>query len=258
MPELVVETPEGLTLRHELAGAGSRCAAGLVDAVLWGVGLFFTVVLLMSLFAGAAGLVIWILTGIIVSLVGYQVAFGSLWSGRTPGKWLLGLRVVDEQGFPASFTSHLLRGLFWPLEVVLVLVPVPLGVILVATTPRRQRLGDMVAGTVVVRDARPRIAGEPFARESWSGLAQRRLGLVPAHVARFDGEDLDFLRELLGRAGLERDARDRLLRDSARHYARQLGVEIGARPSAGDARALLRELYLFLREKRAGQPGGAP
>jgi hypothetical protein len=35
-------------------------------------------------------------------------------------------------------------------------------------------------------------------------------------------------------------------------------VEIGPRPSAGDARALLRELYLFLREKRAGQPGGAP
>lgn len=253
MPELVVETPEGLTLRHELAGAGSRCAAGLVDVLLWGAALFLALVFLTVFLGGAAGLALWIGAGIVVSLVGYQVAFGFLWGGRTPGKWLLGLRVVDEQGFPASLTKHLLRGLFWPLEVVLVLVPVPLGVILVATTPRRQRLGDMVAGTVVVRDARSRVAGEPFARESWSGLPRRRLGLVPAHVARFDGEDVDFLRELLGRAGLEREARDRLLRDGARHYAGRLGVDLGPRLSAADARALLRELYLFLREKRAGQ-----
>ncbi len=253
VPELVVETPEGLTLRYELAGAGSRCAAALFDVVLWGTSTALAIVVSVAFLGGAGGLFVWIASGVLVSLALYQIAFGVLWDGRTPGKWLLGIRVVDQEGFPASGAQHLLRGLFWPFEV-LVVVPVPLAVLFVATTPQRQRLGDMVAGTVVVRDVERRVAGEPFRRASWSELPRRRLGLVPAQAARFDGEDLDFLRELLGRTGLDRSARERLLRQSARHYARELGLEVAPKLGLQDAHEILRELYLFLREMRLGRP----
>ena len=49
MPDLVLETPEGLTLRHELAGAGSRSAAGLIDLTLLGLLMLFAVLFLLSL-----------------------------------------------------------------------------------------------------------------------------------------------------------------------------------------------------------------
>jgi len=158
--------------------------------------------------------------------------------------------VVDEQGFPASPTQHILRGLFWPLEAVILMVPVPLGVVIIAATPRRQRLGDMVAGTVVLRDPERRQTGEPYRRDSWSGLPSRRLALVPAHAARFDGTDLDYLRELLGRASMDRRARGRLLVESARHYAQRLDLDPGQSLGPQQALALLRELFLYLREMR--------
>jgi uncharacterized RDD family membrane protein YckC len=249
MPDLVVETPEGLTLRHELAGAGSRSAAGLIDLTLLGLFMLLAVLFLTAL-QGAEGLVLWIFTGVLVSLTTYQVAFGIGFGGRTPGKWALGIRVVDEQGFPASPAQHVLRGLFWPLEAVILAVPVPIGIVIIAATPRRQRLGDMVAGTVVLRDKQRSASGEPYSRDTWSGLPRRRLDLVPAHAARFDGADLDFLRELLSRVDMERSARGRLLVQSARHYASRLDLDPGENLSPRQALGLLREIFLFLRELR--------
>lgn len=245
-----METPEGLALRHELAGAGSRAAAALLDGLVWGTLLMLAVLALLAL-NGAGGLVLWVFAGILLSLSLYQIAFGIWFDGRTPGKWLLGIRVVDEEGFPATPVQHVLRGLFWPLEAVIVLVPVPLGIVLMATTPRKQRLGDMVAGTVVLRDGDRRTAAEPYRRDTWSGLPRRRLDLVPAHAARFDGSDLAFLRDLLGRTRMAPLARVRLLRESARHYAARLEIEL-PRLDTEAATDLLRELYLFLREMRGG------
>jgi len=249
MPDLVLETPEGLTLRHELAGAGSRSAAGLIDLTLLGLVMLLVILFLVSL-GGAETLVFWILGGVLLSFTGYQVAFGIALQGRTPGKWVLGLRVVDEQGFPASPAQHFLRGLFWPLEAVILFVPVPIGIVIMAATPRRQRLGDMVAGTVVLRDPERRRLGEPYRRDTWSALPRRRLGLVPAHAARFDGADLDYLRELLGRVSMDRRARGRLLLESARHYAQRIDVDPGEDLDPRGALELLREIFLFLREMR--------
>ena len=164
MPDLLVETPEGLTLRYELAGAGSRSAAALIDLALWGAAMLFAA-LVLTLLGGAGGLVLWVVTGMLLSLSAYQILFASFWGGLTPGKWLVGLRTIDEEGFPATILQHVLRGLFWPLEAVILIVPVPFGVILMASTPRRQRLGDMVAGTVVVLSPRAALRTDLGGRE---------------------------------------------------------------------------------------------
>ncbi len=253
VPDLVVETPEGSALRYEIAGAGTRTVAAAVDLLLWATVMLSAAALFLVTGLGAS--VVLVASAVIVSLVLYSFLFAALWSGRTPGKALVGIRVLDEDGFPASSGQHFLRALFFPLEAVALAFPVPLAVALVAATPRRQRLGDLVAGTLVLREPRVEESAEPYPNETWSGLEKLLLALVPAHAARFDGEDLEFLRALLARREIDARARARLMRSAARHYAERLDLA-GSDFDAPRARAFLRELFLFLREMRASRAGG--
>ena len=247
MPELVVETPEGVALRFEIAGAGTGATAALIDVLVLGGTLFLAALLLFTLGLGMS--VVLIGSGIVVAIVAYFFLFSVFWGGRTPGKFLLGVRVVDEGGLPARPAQHLLRSLFFPLEALVLAAPLPLALMLVAATPRRQRFGDLVAGTLVLREPEREAPREPFARERWSALEHRSLGLVPAHASRFGPEDLSYLRELLARTGLDPRARSKLLRSSARHYAERL-ERAELEFDSARAYAFLRELFLFLRETR--------
>lgn len=280
MRELVLESPEGLRLRHELAGAGSRTAAGLLDLGLFLALLLFAALLVMvfaqldgNTVSGVLGALL--LGSGILTLVGYLTLVPVLFGGRTLGKHLLGLRVVDVRGWPANPRQHFLRALLWPLEVFLA-IPLPIGIVAMAILPESQRLGDLVAGTVCLRDVQPRRGradvGEPFARDTWEGLEPRRLGLAPALRERFSGEDVAFLRELFARTSLQSRERRELFLDAWRHYSAVLGptalLPTGLDPAAageapgtdGGATELdeegrtpegaavrLRELYLFLR-----------
>ena len=253
MSELVVETPEGLSLRFEVAGAGARTAAGALDFVIW---LLVTLVAAIVAFLVLGGLQGLMLLGggvMLISLALYQILFGVFWNGQTPGKRVLGMRVADQSGVPASVGQHVLRGLFWPLEAVVLLVPLPLGVVLIAATARHQRLGDLVAGTVVLRDFVPHASVEPFADQAWSELEGPRHALAPALAARLDAADVDYLRDLLGRAELQPDARRRIFRSSARHYAQRLDLDLGEEASVEEAGELLREVYLYARDRRRAQ-----
>lgn len=69
--------------------------------------------------------------------------------GRTPGKALARLRVVMDDGRPATWRAAIVRNLLRPLDFMWLYA---LGSILVIATPRRQRLGDMAAHTIVTRD----------------------------------------------------------------------------------------------------------
>jgi len=250
---LVVETAEGIALSFEIAGAGSRCAAAVIDLLLWASGLLAATMLIgiassidpTGISQFVSGLLI---GGAVLSLVAYHTLIPVAWDGRTPGKMALGIRVRDLQGRPATFAQQFLRAMFLPLEIAL-LVPVPIGVVIMAATLRSQRLGDLVASTIVVRDAAGAVPTDPYARTTWAELKSRRLGLSPALAARLDGEDLRFLRSLVSRPQLHTDARRRLFTRAARHYARVLGVELRTPNDPKVAHEVLRELYLFLREQ---------
>ena len=252
MPKLAMQTAEGVTLELDLAGAGSRFAAGLIDGMLI---LTFTlgVLVLASLLGGVdvTGFSSFVLglvgMGNILFIVAYNIVFHIAWDGRTPGKQVMGLRVVSAEGHPATRMQVLVRGLLWIVDVLL-LVPMPIGVVLIAVTEKRQRLGDIVAGTLVAREAPLGTASEPWPRDSWTELAQRHLPLGPAMLEKLDGEDLDFLREVITRRGIEEYKRRALLRRVAKHYLERLGLEQAAEP-----RTVLKELYLFLRDAQ-----GAP
>ena len=253
MRVLVVETPEGVELRHEVAGAGSRSAAALLDLVFFGTGWLSLVIALLVAsqfdFSGLSEPLFYaMIGGGTLLLTGYHVLFGVLWEGQSPGKRALGIRVTSANGYPAAWHQHLMRGLFLVPEMIALV-----GLVLMVASSRSQRLGDHVAGTLVLREPRARRAAEPFAGETWSGLAQRTLPLVPALGARLGADDHEHLRELLSRQGLEREQQRRLYVRTARHYAALLGL--GA---FDDARVFLKELYLYSREHRGESSGAGP
>lgn len=256
MTLLVVETSEGVSLRLRVAGAGSRLAAGLLDGILIALVVLFAALALAALSAfdsqTASGFLLGLLVGgLLLLLVGYHVAFHALWNGQTPGKRALGLRVASADGRPATFLQVVVRGLVQPIDALL-WMPVALGLVVIAITPRHQRLGDLAAGTLVLRDEDPVVAQDPFPNERW-GSAPRSIQPAPELVARLTEDERAFLHALLTRRGLEPEAHRVLYVEAARHFAARLGLGEFA-----DARVVLRDLYLYVRESRDGRVPESP
>ena len=167
MPRLEVHTTEGVTLDLDVVGPGTRFTAALLDALILGTvlaGVFLVLLIASGLDPSGVSdfLVRFISLGVLLIAVGYQVVFHWRDSGRTPGKRALGIRVIAADGQPASFFQLVLRGVISIADVLP--LPLPVGLIAIAVTPKRQRLGDLVAGTLVVRE--PQRAGR--ANEPWS------------------------------------------------------------------------------------------
>ena len=169
---LSIPTPEGVDLELTLAGVGSRFVAGLLDQVVqWSV-----IVALMVLagvlrdgdgLGGAEGAAATLAMAAFVVLVFavqllYDVSFETLASGRTPGKRWTGLRVVRLAGAPVGFVTTAVRNLRRSVDVLPGFYGV--GLVAVLASRRNQRLGDMAAGTLVVRErgARRRARARPW------------------------------------------------------------------------------------------------
>ena len=151
---LTVETPEHVMLDFEIAGIGSRALAGLIDmAILFGA-LVAGLLLLLLLARLGIRLGAWAEAVMLIAAFtlwyGYFTFFEGLRAGQTPGKRATGIRVVRDTGHPVTLAAAATRNLLRIAD----FLPPPylLGTLLVALHPRAKRLGDMVAGTVVVRD----------------------------------------------------------------------------------------------------------
>jgi uncharacterized RDD family membrane protein YckC len=161
---LVIGTPEGVDLDLRLAGLGSRFVAALLDVLLR---LVVFAALGLVLLAGpltlddlASGIGLALFSvGAFLVLFGYDVLFEVLASGRTPGKRRAGLRVVLVDGRPVTFTASALRTIVRVVD----LLPGPylVGAAAILLTRRNQRLGDLAAGTLVVREEGSRAGDEP-------------------------------------------------------------------------------------------------
>ncbi len=145
----VTVTPEAIRLHADVAGVGSRSIALLVDAFLQA--LVLVPVLLVSLGAGFSGSGATIVFAIVVFLVLwlYFPVFEWFWRGQTPGKRSQRIRVVRTDGQPAGLAPILVRNL---VRIVEVMILPFLAVISMVVTSRSQRLGDLAAGTMVVRE----------------------------------------------------------------------------------------------------------
>jgi len=151
-----VETPEHVELRLELAGLGSRTAAAGLDALL-----IIAILVIIQIVAGAMSLVDSIAASWATALLSLLAAFGLIlyyvllegfWGGRTVGKRALGIRVVMDTGRAVTVGAAVVRNLLRLIDFFFPLAPFVPGVLLVLLTKSHKRLGDMAAGTIVVRD----------------------------------------------------------------------------------------------------------
>jgi uncharacterized RDD family membrane protein YckC len=149
----VIITPEAVVIDLDTGGVASRLLAGLIDAVLRVVVLW--VILLLSLLFGLGGgtSTVVVVFSVFAALMVYPVLCETLTRGRTPGKRAVGLRVVTVDGAPIRFREAWLRMLGGIADLLLPPGGVT-GLLFVWGTPRNQRIGDLLAGTIVVRDAR--------------------------------------------------------------------------------------------------------
>lgn len=153
---LEIRLPEGVSFALPLAGPLSRCLAFLLDLlVISGVTTAIQQVLApLSALEQDLGLAV-----IILLYVGVWLSYGMLseyfWYGQTIGKWVLGLRVVDSAGLQLQFHQAAIRNLVRAVDLFPLLGLV--GGISMLLNRRLQRLGDLAAGTVVVRNRQPAI-----------------------------------------------------------------------------------------------------
>jgi uncharacterized RDD family membrane protein YckC len=146
-------TPEAVVLELRPGGVASRTLAATLDALAIAVTmvvLYFAAAAAIGDLEGVGAAVLAVVTSLLVVL-GWFCVFETLWRGRTPGKAALGLRVVGTDGTPVRFQQAFLRAVLGLVDFFLIPVGV-VAVISVLLSPRDQRLGDMAAGTLVVRE----------------------------------------------------------------------------------------------------------
>lgn len=158
---LVIETPERVPLHFALASIGNRFLAVAIDHAiqLLTMGLIALATAILASFSFVEQLMSsapgWVkaVSTIIVFLVvsGYFAFFEWIWSGQTPGKRWMKLRVIREDGRPITFWEASVRNLLRTFD--MFFPPFySMGLIAVFLSTRDQRIGDMVGGTVVVRE----------------------------------------------------------------------------------------------------------
>ena len=160
---LIIETPERVPLHFALASIGNRFLACAIDHTIQFLVLILIVVsgliianvsnstLENAVFSAPKWVYAVMIILIFLTFTGYFAFFEWIWSGQTPGKRWLKLRVIREDGRPITFWEASVRNLIRTLD----MMPAPfysIGLISVFVTGRDQRVGDMVAGTVVVRE----------------------------------------------------------------------------------------------------------
>ena len=186
--DVAIETPEHIVFRHRIAGPARRLTAHLIDLALCygavmalGVAL---VVLVVGARAGSDALESTLKTGVGVVLL---VVFAVQWvyfvvleglRGTTPGKAAMGLRVVTTSGRPIGFTAAALRNVLRAADALPAFYAV--GVASMALSPRFQRLGDLVAGTMVII---PDHAGVAAPLLLWPPARDEELAALPEQVS---------------------------------------------------------------------------
>jgi uncharacterized RDD family membrane protein YckC len=224
---LSIATPEGVEVSLTLAGAASRFVSALVDLTIQAVILVaFWLVLGVADLATAGGVGIAVAVWSIISLLvvaGYDIFFEVLNGGRTPGKMLNGLRVVRVEGHPVGFLTSAIRNFLRPVD----FLPSAylLGALLILATRKNQRIGDIAAGTLVVREL---AADEPSLPRIGAAYEPDERPYAMWDTSRISGEELATVRQFLARRDeIEADARHQL----AATLAERLRPKVTGAPS---------------------------
>jgi uncharacterized RDD family membrane protein YckC len=208
--QMELKTPEYVSLTFQLAGLGSRAAAFLIDQLILMV---INILILIATFFAIKGmsnlpffladnmlpLAVTVITLFVIN-GGYFFAFEFFSGGRTIGKKLIGIRVMQDNGHSITLLSSFIRNLVRIIDA----LPVSylLGIFMIFFHPRHKRLGDLVAGTIVVheRKAKRKKKLSPIEKEIQSrGLSKDDLAIGEWTLKSFNAKDWQLIRTYAGR-----------------------------------------------------------
>jgi uncharacterized RDD family membrane protein YckC len=192
---LTIATPEGVEMHLTLAGPASRFVSAIVD-ILIQIALLICVGVVLGLVGtgidlnGGVAVLLWAVISFAL-ITFYDIFFEVFQSGRTPGKRVNGLRVVRVEGHPVNFLTSAIRNVIRPID----FLPSAylLGAVVILASRKNQRIGDVIAGTLVVREhaagrmpAMPRPLPTPVRESGWetSGITQEEIATVRQFLER--------------------------------------------------------------------------
>ena len=239
-----IETPEQVAFSYSVAGVGSRAAALLIDyAICFLPGLLLYAALVASFSSlrrvvqSTPYLVALLLLAQFAVFWGYHVLFEGLRDGQTPGKRRLGLRVVQDGGYGVTLASSAVRNVMRVIDMQPALFHL-VAIVSSALSKRGKRLGDIVAGTMVVQERLVEGRMEIIAAVSPSA--------APTEALLSDGEFAMLEQWVVRRQALDPERR-RILADTLhQRFASRMATERGGSPMA----ALIR-LHQLERAARA-------
>lgn len=263
-----IDTPENIEFAYDVAGIGSRFLAAIIDSFL--IAVAETVVLVgaglvlsnapSGLTSSSLNSVIFALASLLtfVILWSYYIVFELVWNGQSPGKRMIGLRVVREGGRPITFLSSALRNFIRLVDFLPAFYGV--GVVVMFIDRRARRLGDLAGGTLVVKERR-NVTLENLTANTGPVIAAPQPGEQTAqptlqNVHLLNDQDYTLVQEFLRRRSeLGRDARTRLGVQLAGGLQNRLGLAQG-----GDAERFLEHVvaeYQLYRYQQDGEGLGA-
>ena len=140
-----VEVPEGITLSLPVAGYVSRALAFIIDLIIRMAILYVGVMIISWLGDFGQGLIL--MLAFLIEWF-YSVIFEVFWYGQTPGKKVLGIMVINDDGTPVDWSSSIVRNLLRFADFLPFLYA--FGVLSMLLTKEFKRLGDLAAGTLVI------------------------------------------------------------------------------------------------------------
>lgn len=249
MDDLSLYSSEKVYYSFTLAGLGSRFIGFLLDnliitGVYLGLGFFgFLCVRKLELWPETLKTMVIVFIIIMFFFVGlgYFIFFETIWNGQTPGKKAAGLRVVRKSGEAVTFSNILVRNLMRIID----LLPgqYAVGIIAILFSRAHQRVGDMVADTVVIKEKE---IGEPLLFDSSQADPALTVKIRP-YIYLIDEQDFGLIREYFNRQSqLMSDQTAPLAGKIAHHLAKKMGLEPA---EAVDPVVFLRTVGALFRER---------
>ena len=249
---LTVETPEGIAFSLQLAGPLTRCMAWVIDLAV--ISAMMTVLKIATAFLGVITVELSAAVNVIgyfVISVGYSMFAEWHWRGQTIGKRLLHLRVMDQRGLRLHYSQIVIRNLMRFVDSLPVFYMV--GGLASLVNPKAQRLGDIVANTIVVwqpeitePDLDQLLVGKYNSFRDYPHLAARlrqRVSIAEAGLA---------LQSLLRRETLEPESRIRLFEDIAGHFKRILTFPQAATEGISNEQYIRNVVDILYRSRGSG------
>ncbi|WP_373894400.1 RDD family protein [Virgibacillus natechei] len=253
--QIAIKTPEYVSLQFKLAGLGSRAGAMIIDQILLTV--FNILVILFLVFAINADMAMFVTDSAVAIVIilmfvaywGYFFICEYFFGGKTLGKRLMGLRVIQDNGHSITLLSSFIRNLLRIID----MIPMYLtGMIMIFFHSKHKRLGDLVAGTIVVHERKARNEHKTSAIEKEiksRGLSKESLSMEDRVIQSLGIKEWNLLHTYSNRIlKLPQTERMQLTFKMARILLPKAGIEVEKKDERELENTLL-TLYLILKDE---------